>query len=258
LRPGISERSACSCVTRAEGGAALAIMCKVPRPGRSKTRLARAVGADHAAALAACFLRDVAAAIDTLPLHGAHGYGIYAPAGAEEELRRLLPASFRLMLQDGPDLGVALREGAGRLLDEQGHSCAVLINADSPTLPQGLLLRAAEALGRDGDRVVLAPATDGGYTLIGVKADHPELFHDIPWSTSDVFRLTVERADAIGLPVELLPLWYDIDDAETLGVLLDEMGGTSPTFAAPGIVGYQAPATRAYLAASGLTLVACA
>lgn len=96
--------------------------------------------------------------------------------------------------------------------------------------------------------MVLGPATDGGYTLIGVKRDHPELFADIPWSTSDVFRLTLERAASIALAVETLPIWYDIDDALTLQYLRDEITGSALPFALPDLIGGPALATRTLLA----------
>lgn len=229
--------------------AALGIMCKAPRPGITKTRLAAMVGPEHAAALAACFLRDVAAAVLAVPeTLGRQGYGVYVPAGAEPELRAILPASFDLLLQDSADLGVAQSAAARQLLVERGHDCVVLINSDSPTLPPELLVAAIDALRRDGDRVVLGPAIDGGYYLIGLKADHPELLRGIPWSTADVFRLTLQRAHELALEVEVLPQWYDIDDAETLGFLHEEIAGRPLAFAR-GLVGGAASATRALLAA---------
>jgi rSAM/selenodomain-associated transferase 1 len=228
---------------------ALGIMCKAPRPGHTKTRLAAVIGAEQAAALSGCFLRDVADTIAAMhvPL-GCQGYGVYAPSGAEVELQGLLPTSFRLLLQEGADFGKVLATAARRLLTSPDHDAVVLINSDSPTLPPALLAQAVEALRRDGDRVVLGPATDGGYTLIGVKRDHPELFADIPWSTSDVFRLTLERAASIALAVETLPIWYDIDDALTLQYLRDEITGSALPFALPDLIGGPALATRTLLA----------
>lgn len=231
---------------------ALGIMCKAPRPGQTKTRLAAIIGAERAAALSGCFLRDVADTIAALPeALGWQGYGIYAPSGAEAELRALLPASFRLLLQEGTDFGKVLATVARRLLNTPEHDAMVLINSDSPTLPPTLLSQAVEAMRREGDRVVLGPATDGGYTLIGLKHDHPELFADIPWSTPDVFRLTLERAASIGLPVETVPVWYDVDDELTLQYLRDELAGHALPFATSGLVGGPARATRALVA--GLT-----
>ena len=84
-------------------------MCKAPQPGQAKTQLAKAVGAVAAAELSACFLRDVAAAIEAMPeTLGRRGYAVYAPAGTEQVLRELFPEKFGLLLQAGDDLGEAL------------------------------------------------------------------------------------------------------------------------------------------------------
>jgi len=114
-------------------------------------------------------------------------------------------------------------------------------------MPVAILSAAIEAV-RGGDNVVLSPALDGGYTLIGLSQPHPRLFADIPWSTSEVHRLTLLRAREIGLPVVNLPGWYDVDDAASLAMLEDEMRGNVPTFA-KGLIGADAPATFAFLRA---------
>ena len=162
------------------------------------------------------------------------------------ELRALLPDSFDLVLQSDADFGTVLLQATRHLL-KSGHDCSILINSDSPTLPHSFLVHAIEALREPGDRVVLGPATDGGYYLIGLKAAHAELFRDIPWSTADVFRRTIERARDIGLSVVTLPVWYDIDDAATFSVLKRELAGIPPAFAEPGLVGGPAAATRAFI-----------
>jgi hypothetical protein len=82
-------------------------MCKAPRPGGAKTRLARAIGAIAASELSACFLRDVAAAIEAVPeTLGRKGYAVYAPAGTEQVLRDLFPEKFGLLLKVGDDLAM--------------------------------------------------------------------------------------------------------------------------------------------------------
>jgi rSAM/selenodomain-associated transferase 1 len=233
--------------TRAmSGSAAIGIMCKAPLPGRTKTRLAAAIGAESAAALSACFLRDVAATIETIPDSLARkGYGVYAPAGMEAELRRILPPSFGLLLQADAEFGNVLY-GAARDLLAAGHDCVMLVNSDGPTLPASFYLEAISTLRRPGDRMVLGPAIDGGYYLIGLKAAHRPLFTDIPWGTELVTRLTIERAAQIGLEVVLLPEWYDVDDGESLDWLRQELAGQSPRFRG----GARAEATRAFLDAS--------
>jgi hypothetical protein len=225
--------------------AAIGIICKAPQPGRAKTRLATAIGAVAASELSACFLRDVAAAIEAVPeILARRGYGVYAPAGVEHVMRELLPATFGLLLQVGDDLGDVLL-GAARDLLIDGHDCVLLVNGDSPTLPARFLVQAIESLREPGDRMVLGPASDGGYYLIGLKRPHRHLFTQIAWGTETVARSTCERAAEIGLATTLLPEWYDIDDIETLGWLKDELAGHSTRFRG----GSLAPATRAFLKA---------
>ena len=224
--------------------AAIGIMCKAPQPGRTKTRLAAAVGASVAAELSACFLRDVASAIETVPTEmGRSGYGIYAPAGSEATLRDLFPSSFGLMLQAGDDFGKVLF-GAARDLLATGHDSVLLVNGDSPTLPPAFLARAIKMLRQAGDRMVLGPAADGGYYLIGLKHPHRHLFTDIAWGTETVAQSTRQRAAEIDLAVAELPEWYDIDDTETLGWLKAELAGCMDRFRNGG----HASATRALLA----------
>ena len=98
-----------------------------------------------------------------------------------------------------------------------------LLNSDSPTLPTGYLVAAATALAAPGDRVVVGPATDGGYYLVGIKQPHQRLFQDVDWSTERVFRQTLARADELGLPVVVLPSWYDVDCEAALRVLIGEL-----------------------------------
>jgi uncharacterized protein len=224
-------------------GAAIGIICKAPLPGRSKTRLASAIGTEAASQLSACFLRDVAAAINAVPESlGRRGYGVYAPAGTEQIMRELLPATFGLLLQAGNDLGYVLFGSTVGLLDA-GHDCVLLVNGDSPTLPTRFLVQAIDVLRKPGDRMVLGPASDGGYYLIGLKYPHRQLFTQIAWGTNTVARATCERADEIGLATTLLPEWYDIDDVETLRWLQEELAGRSQRFRAGGF----APASRAFL-----------
>ena len=97
--------------------------------------------------------------------------------------------------------------------------------------------------------VVLSPALDGGYTLIGLSRLHERLFADIPWSTSAVHQATVERAAEIGVPVINMPGWYDIDEGDSLALLQAELGGESLPFTQTELRGAPAPATRSYLAA---------
>ena len=230
---------------------AAAVFCKTPAAGHSKTRLSPPLRADECASLSACFIRDVAATIGAMTYDGdVTGYAVYTPAGSEQRLRSLLPAGFRLLLQSEDDFGARLLKATSDLL-AAGHAGAILINSDSPTLPLSILRAAVDAVRRE-DSVVLGPALDGGYTLIGLSRAHRRVFTDIPWSTPQVYERTVERAREMRLPVVTLPQWYDIDDGDSLRLLESEFAGERPAFAAPGVTGARAPATRAFFAARAL------
>lgn len=225
----------------------MAIFCKTPLAGLSKTRLSPPLRPEECAALSSCFIRDLAATIHAVSLDDAVvPYAVYTPVGSEEVLRALLPASFRLLPQCDGDFGARLLQATVDLFNA-GHSGVMHINADSPTLPPAILLAAAGALGGSEDRIVLSPALDGGYTVIGLKRPHARVFADIPWSTARVHAMTVERAREIGVPVVEVPGWYDVDDGETLAILEAELAGERPAFAAPGLVAAPAPATRRFL-----------
>src|SRR5262249_23664202 len=96
-------------------------------------------------------------------------------------------------------------------------------NGDSPTLPTERLVQAARHLEEPGDRVVLGPAADGGYYLIGLRGLHQRLFEDIDWSTERVYRQTIMRAGEIGLPVTELGEWYDVGGEDSLTRLASEL-----------------------------------
>lgn len=236
---------------------AIGVMAKAPRPGHAKTRLCPPLSHGQAADLSAAFLRDITENIALAArLQAIAGYIAYAPAGGETWFDGHLAPGTRLLLADGAPLMPPNVQGLGRCLLHavmdllgRGHSSAVLLNADSPTLPTALLARAAAELARDGDRVVLGPADDGGYYLLGMKDAHAHLFADIPWSTAAVADATRARAKELGVKLIELPAWYDVDDNAALCRLLRE---TWSEAACSGLVPYPAPATAAVLRRMGL------
>jgi len=236
-----------------QGGCAIAVMAKAPRAGQVKTRLVPPLSPSSASALSASFLRDITenialAARDT----AIHGYIAFAPAGAENQFDGMLAAGTRLILADGVEAREHGVEGFGRsllhaaqALFAAGHDSVCLLNSDSPTLPTRLLVKAASALAEPGDRVVLGPADDGGYYVIGMKAPHVRLFQDIAWSTDSVAAETRARARALALPLVELDTWYDVDDAAALRRLCRELAtGRRDDALSP----YSAPATADCLA----------
>jgi rSAM/selenodomain-associated transferase 1 len=225
------------------GKCALVIMAKAPRPGRVKTRLTPPLTPEQAATLHTCFLRDTAQNVSDVAVSNlARGVVSYTPVGDEHVFDGLLPESFVLIPQRGDDFGARLLASVEDLL-HCGFDAVCLIDSDSPTLPAEFLERAVTSLERPGDRVVLGPCDDGGYYLIGVKAAHAALFSGIPWSTPQVYKRTVAAALSASLDIIELPIWYDVDDAETLEILRQELlEGVAPAFSSA--VGYSATHSR--------------
>jgi rSAM/selenodomain-associated transferase 1 len=233
-----------------EKSCAIAVMAKAPRPGRVKTRLVPPLTPEAASALSAGFLCDITENIVRAG-HDApiQGYIAYAPAGFEPLFDDLLAPGTRLVLADGAGEWPPAVQGFGQCLLHAaealfalGHDSVCLLNSDSPTLPTALLAQAARALAEPGDRVVLGPAEDGGYYLIGMKAPHAQLFADIAWSTGQVAGQTRERVRQQGLDLVELAPWYDVDDHAALHRLCSELAGTAP---ADRLTPYPAPATAA-------------
>ena len=233
-------------------------MAKAPQPGRAKTRLLPLLTPGAAAELSGAFLRDITenirAAGRDVPIDGCIAY---APAGQEALFAdHLAEGTFLLLADGGPPmpqrvqgLGCCLLHAAQVML-ARGYAACCLLNADSPTLPTALLRQAALALLAPGERVVLGPAEDGGYYLLGMTRPHARLFEDIAWSTEHVAEATRQRARELGLDVVELTPWYDVDDTASLQRLIGDMGSVPDPAR---LVPYPAPFTAACLARLGLT-----
>jgi uncharacterized protein len=223
-------------------------MTKAPAPGASKTRLVPPLKTKEAAELSACFLRDTCDNIVSTSRNKlAAGVAVCTPTCAESFFEGLLPRSFGRINQRGSLFGDRLFHATEDLFS-LGYDSLCLIDSDSPTLPPAFLRAAISELALPGDRVVLGPANDGGYYLIGVKKIHRRLFENVDWSTSRVLAQSVARAKEIELPVTLLPSWFDVDDAPALRQLCYQLFLKDERQAPQSQpVAYQAPHTRAYL-----------
>jgi rSAM/selenodomain-associated transferase 1 len=199
---------------------ALAVAAKAPQPGRVKTRLLPFLAAEDATELYRCFLKDTIALMETVPATDV--VISYTPEGAERFFDGIISGRHRLLPQRGGDLGERLCFALEDLLAE-GYDSAAIMDSDSPTLPHAYLEQTFDLLAAPGDRVVLGPATDGGYYLIGLNRPHRRLFQDISWSSGRVLDESIERAREIGLEVALLPEWYDVDQAADFDRLMLEL-----------------------------------
>ncbi len=189
-------------------------MAKAARPGQVKTRLASAIGPEAAAELYAAMLEDRCDQVERLD-------GVQpalALFGADEQDPLPRRPRFELVPQPRGGLGAGLATAAEHFLARA--MAVVLVDSDSPSLPLAYLERAVELLrlplDRGGRSMVLGPAEDGGYYLIGLRQHHPELFEDIPWSSNEVVDVTLARARQLGLEPALLPSWWDVDSQADL------------------------------------------
>jgi uncharacterized protein len=187
------------------------VFAKAPVPGFAKTRLAKSLGDEGAARLAARMLEHTlesarAAALGPVELRCAPDTSHPRFVLAQQE------PGISLAPQGSGDLGERMERATARAL-ERFHA-VLLIGTDAPALDAGVLRQAAAAL-RTHDAVV-APASDGGYVLIGLSRPAPGLFADIAWSTPEVMEQTRERAGRLGLSLCELAMLHDVDEPADL------------------------------------------
>lgn len=186
---------------------AIILMARAPEPGRVKTRLAAEMGDEQALAIYRELAEGVAAALRKA---GPRVTVSFTPTDAEPMMRDWLGDDFRYEPQGSGDVGARMASAiASRFA--AGADRVVVVGSDCPTMTPEALRAAFSALA-DAD-VVLGPAMDGGYYLVGVSAPQDALFHDVPWSSGNVLRVSLERARDAGLRVTMLPEMRDIDTA---------------------------------------------
>jgi hypothetical protein len=197
---------------------ALIVVAKEPVPGRTKTRLCPPFTPESAAEFYRCLLLDTLALMARLEI--ADHTVAYTPDSARGYFEELAPNDFRLIPQQGADLGERLATALAHHFD-LGYRRAVIMNSDGPTLPQACLEDAFSGL--DSADITLGLSHDGGYYLIGMKQLHPDLFRGIDWSTEQVIPQTLAICRRLGLAVYQLPAWYDIDVEADLARLAGDL-----------------------------------
>lgn len=190
---------------------AVIVFAKAPVAGLAKTRLAPALGAEGAAALAARMLHH------TLAQAVQAGLGPVELCGAPDAAHPALVAAAAavgatLTAQGGGDLGSRMHRAFARVLAQHGH--ALVVGTDAPALDAAMLREAAASL--RGHDAVFVPALDGGYALVGLRRADPRWFRDMAWSTPGVMDATRQRLrDARVRWAELAPV-ADIDEPQDL------------------------------------------
>lgn len=186
---------------------ALLLMVKNPVPGRTKTRLAASVGDDQALRMYGMLARHTRD--QALGLRGVTRYLHYSE---RVDLQDDWPNSgFLKLVQVGEGLGERMAAAFDRAF-ARGHDRVVIIGSDCPGVTTALLEQAFAEL--DTHEIVVGPATDGGYYLLGLRHPQPTLFADMTWSTEHVLRDTLARAQVQGLTPARLPERSDVDYLE--------------------------------------------
>jgi glycosyltransferase A (GT-A) superfamily protein (DUF2064 family) len=190
------------------------MLARDPEPGKVKPGLAEALGAPTAAKMGRSFIMDLCERFAHLSVH--NRILAYAPRGARKAVSLLASRHWRLVQQQGTSQGqvlAAIFEYAFRL----GYQRAVVMVTDCPTVPDAFVIEAFDKLLIHD--VVLGPTVSGGIYLVGLSLERPELFLGVDFSAAGVLDVLVDRAEAFGLILGLVPHWYEVADRAGLDLL---------------------------------------
>lgn len=183
--------------------AALIIFQKNAILGKVKTRLAASIGDERALEIYD-WLTDYTHRISKeVQVDKFIFYSDFIPEFTDQ-----LPEEFNLEVQSGDSLGERMKNAFNQL-GSRGYTSIVIIGTDCPDLQTSDLNTAFLTLSQAD--LVIGPAQDGGYYLLGMSRFFPELFDEMPWSTHKVLELTLNKADSLNLDYEFLNILSDID-----------------------------------------------
>ncbi|HEY9600446.1 MAG TPA: TIGR04282 family arsenosugar biosynthesis glycosyltransferase [Allocoleopsis sp.] len=191
----------------------LIVFTRYPKPGTTKTRLIPLLGAEGAAQFQRQMTEDTLAQAKKLQEFRPVAVEVHFTGGDRKLMQDWLGNDVIYHNQSEGDLGNRMAS-AFEACFAAGMARAVIIGVDCPDLNAQLMLKAFEAL--DQHDLVLGPAEDGGYYLIGLNRLIQELFVGVSWGMSVVRQQTVEIAQKLDLAIAFLPLLNDIDRPDDL------------------------------------------
>lgn len=190
------------------------IFAKEPMPGKVKTRLARSIGNELAVKLYELFLRKTLTILENLDYCTAQ---LFKTRDSAEDYFQGISKT-EIFEQEGADFGERMKNAFTQVF-AAGAERAVIIGTDCPEVDNVLLKKAfVELLKKE---VVIGPATDGGYYLLGLKKEHPYLFENMAWSTVDILIKTEKKLNEKNITYTKLDLLSDIDTRQDLDFFLD-------------------------------------
>ena len=190
--------------------AVLLVFARAPRPGQVKTRLIPHIGAERAAAIYRALLSGT---LQTALHAGFAATQLWLAGDRHPYFDNIASgAALEIYQQQGADLGDRMRQAFARALKR--YRAAILIGSDCPVLTASDLKQARHALQKND--IVLGPARDGGYYLIGLCKNSSTLFKGITWGEASVLSETRARIKALGWQSSLLTERWDVDDLQSL------------------------------------------
>ena len=198
------------------------LFTRYPQAGKVKTRLIKGLGPEGAAKLHSRLTKQVISNLLPLVKNDSVCLQVSYCGGSKEEIQTWLGSDLPLKRQQGNDLGERMVRAFEQAW-ESGAKKVVLIGSDCPGIKPSIIENGLQYL--ETHDLVLGPAADGGYYLIGLRADVQQcrqyelLFQNISWGTEEVLRQTVQQAEKAKLSFTLLPELHDIDRPEDLAHL---------------------------------------
>ncbi len=199
-----------------KASAAIAQLARLPQPGAVKTRLQPALTADEACALHAAMVKYMVSRLSTqLPLQ------LWVTESTKHEVFQACVSlgAGSLHLQPQGDLGERMAAIAEAVLSD--YDQVLIVGSDAPGIDEACVQTALRSL--KAVDVVIVPAMDGGYVMIGLRCYCPEVFVDMPWGTDRVLELTLDALSEAGRRVLVLPAVPDIDTEDDLKYLPDDL-----------------------------------
>ena len=210
--PAMTEQRAASNSAKAHLRSRILVFAREPLLGRVKTRLASAIGPQEALAVYQAMLARLGALLNKMK---AVDWDLWVTSNCSHKDFITNCNKSNIYIQSGRDLGAKMAAAIQQTLLDTKIDKVILIGTDCPALTEDYLHQALLALESDID-VVLGPAEDGGYVLVGMRRPQPAVFEDIPWGSNQVFLRTVEALKAKELSYRLLETLWDVDRAEDL------------------------------------------
>ncbi|MCK5404359.1 MAG: TIGR04282 family arsenosugar biosynthesis glycosyltransferase [Desulfobulbaceae bacterium] len=195
------------------------LFSRYPEPGRTKKRLIDSLGAQGAAELQRRMTELAVEKGTQLARERRVSLSVYFEGGDSGLMEKWLgPGTYR---PQGPgDLGERMRCAFDRAFEE-GAQRVIIVGTDCPSLSLEIMTQALDRL--QDHELVIGPARDGGYYLIGLQKPLPQLFSNVPWGTDRVLAKTLSRANRLDLSFILLEELSDVDRPSDLDVLFCEM-----------------------------------